>query len=136
MQSCAIPPIRCRCCPRSTAATACIPTTPATRPWPTPSICRFSANNRDMGKTATLPIDLHGSRDRTLQEQIYLSVRRCIVEGRIGAGRRLPSTRALAAELGVSRTTVLLAIDNLQAEGYLVARRGAGTFVASELPDP
>jgi GntR family transcriptional regulator/MocR family aminotransferase len=89
-----------------------------------------------MGKTATLPIDLHGSRDRTLQEQIYTSIRRSIVDGLIEAGRRLPSTRALAAELNVSRTTVLLAIENLQAEGYLVARRGAGTFVATELPDP
>jgi GntR family transcriptional regulator/MocR family aminotransferase len=88
-----------------------------------------------MGKAAILPIHIDDSGERTLQEQIYASIRRCIVEGSIGADRRLPSTRALAAELGVSRTTVLLAVENLQAEGYLVSRRGAGTFVAVDLPD-
>jgi GntR family transcriptional regulator/MocR family aminotransferase len=89
-----------------------------------------------MGKTATLPIRLEDSGDRTLQDQIYAGIRRCILEGLLDRERRLPSTRALAAELGVSRTTVLLAVENLQAEGYLVSRRGSGTFVAEELPDP
>ena len=50
-------------------------------------------------------------------------------------GTRLPSSRALAADLGVSRTTTLLAVQQLLAEGYLTARRGSGTFVADELPD-
>lgn len=87
-----------------------------------------------MGRTATLPIRFESSR-RTLQEQIYTSIRRWILEGSTGTDRRLPSTRALAADLGVSRTTVLLAVANLQAEGYLVSRHGAGTFVAPDLPD-
>ena len=47
----------------------------------------------------------------------------------------MPSSRALAEDLGVSRTTTLLALDQLQAEGYLTARRGSGTSVANELPD-
>ena len=86
-------------------------------------------------KTTTLPIRIEGDGGQTLQEQIYGSIRRCILEGLIAADQRLPSTRALAAELGVSRTTVLLAVESLHAEGYLVSRRGAGTFVAEELPD-
>lgn len=88
-----------------------------------------------MARTTTLPIFIADSSGRTLQQQIYDSIRRSILEGLIAADRRLPSTRALAADLGVSRTTVLLALEHLQAEGYLVARRGSGTFVATDLPD-
>lgn len=88
-----------------------------------------------MGKTATLPIRVEGAGGRTLQAQIYDGIRRCIVDGLIGTEGRLPSTRALAAELGVSRTTVLLVVETLHAEGYLVSRRGAGTFVTRDLPD-
>ena len=70
-----------------------------------------------------------------LQQQIYGSIRRAILDGVVGPGTRLPSSRALALDLGVSRTTTLLAIQQLQAEGYLAARRGSGTSVAEELPD-
>ena len=83
-----------------------------------------------MRRTAKVPIFLDGNGGRTLQEQIYRSIRKAIVDGLIGADRRLPSTRALAAELGVSRTTTLLALEQLCAEGYVVARRGAGMFTA------
>ena len=78
---------------------------------------------------------MQGTGAETLQEQIYSGIRRCILEGLIGAEQRLPSTRSLAAFLGVSRTTVLLAVESLYAEGYLVSRRGAGMFVARDLPD-
>ena len=88
-----------------------------------------------MTKPATLPIQIRGAGAETLQQRIYSGIRRCILEGLIGAEQRLPSTRALAAELGVSRTTVVLAVESLYAEGYLVSRRGAGMFVAPELPD-
>jgi GntR family transcriptional regulator/MocR family aminotransferase len=70
-----------------------------------------------------------------LQQQIYRSIRRAILDGIVGPGTRLPSSRALAGDLGVSRTTTLLAVQQLQAEGYLTARRGSGTSVADELPD-
>src|SRR5262249_58554004 len=70
-----------------------------------------------------------------LQLQIYRSIRRAILDGVVGPGTRLPSSRALAGDLGVSRTTTLLAVQQLQAEGYLTARRGSGTAVADELPD-
>src|SRR5689334_2159963 len=88
-----------------------------------------------MARTATLAINIGCAGGRTLQEEIYASIRRSIVNGLLGEARRLPSTRALAAELGVSRTTVLIAVDHLHAEGYLVSRRGSGTFVAEDLPD-
>jgi GntR family transcriptional regulator/MocR family aminotransferase len=70
-----------------------------------------------------------------LQQQIYGGIRMAILNGALEPGMRLPSSRALAEELGVSRTTTLLAIEQLLAEGYLAARRGSGTFVAGELPD-
>jgi len=88
-----------------------------------------------MGKTATLPIRIQPARGQTLQMQIYSSVRRSIMTGRLRAEGRLPSTRALAAELGISRTTVLLAFEQLEAEGYIVPRRGSGNYVARELPE-
>ena len=70
-----------------------------------------------------------------LQRQICASIQRAILDGVVGPGSRLPSSRALADDLGVSRTTTLLAVQQLQAEGYLTGRRGSGTFVAAELPD-
>lgn len=70
-----------------------------------------------------------------LQHQIYRGIQRAILDGIVQPGTRLPSSRALASDLGVSRTTSLLALDQLLAEGYLTARRGSGTFVAHELPD-
>jgi GntR family transcriptional regulator/MocR family aminotransferase len=88
-----------------------------------------------MSRTARLPIFIDAGR-RNLQQQIYRSIRQCIVDGRAGGDRRLPSTRALAADLGVSRTTTLLALEQLRAEGYITSRRGAGNFIATSLPEP
>jgi GntR family transcriptional regulator/MocR family aminotransferase len=70
-----------------------------------------------------------------LQQQIYAGVRRAILDHVLPPGARVPSSRALAADLRVSRTTSLLALEQLMAEGYLTARAGSGTFVAHELPD-
>ena len=88
-----------------------------------------------MRRTASLPIFLEDRGTRTLQDQIYRCIRQSIVDGLVGADRRLPSTRALAADLGVSRTTALLALEQLRAEGYIVARRGSGMFIAPQLPE-
>jgi GntR family transcriptional regulator/MocR family aminotransferase len=68
-----------------------------------------------------------------LAGQIYRQLRAGIVEGRLTGGTRLPSTRDLAAQLGVSRKTTLDVFERLLAEGYLSARAGAGTFVAEGL---
>jgi GntR family transcriptional regulator / MocR family aminotransferase len=70
-----------------------------------------------------------------LAQQVYQALRQAILSGEAGPGARLPSTRALARDLGVSRNTVLLAYDQLLAEGYLAGRRGSGSFVAPALPD-
>ena len=73
--------------------------------------------------------------ERPLYRQIYDGYRDAIVERRLRAGQRLPSTRALAGELGISRIPVLNAFEQLLAEGYFESRVGAGTFVARALPD-
>jgi GntR family transcriptional regulator / MocR family aminotransferase len=73
--------------------------------------------------------------DGPLGQQVYQSLRRAILGGAAAPGTRLPSTRALARDLSVSRNTVLLAYDQLLAEGYLEGRRGSGTYVARALPD-
>src|SRR5688572_17449194 len=88
-----------------------------------------------MVKTVTLPLRIEPSLGQTLQEQIYFCIRRSIVEGLLPTHSRLPSTRTLAVDLGVSRTTVLLAFEQLKAEGYLVPRPGSGIYIAKELPD-
>ncbi|HET8646422.1 MAG TPA: PLP-dependent aminotransferase family protein [Vicinamibacteria bacterium] len=74
---------------------------------------------------------------KPLYQQICDGYRAAIAERRLRAGQRLPSTRALAAALGISRIPVLIAFDQLLAEGYFEARVGSGTFVSSTLPhDP
>lgn len=70
-----------------------------------------------------------------LQRQLYDAVRSAILDGRLAPDDRLPATRALAADLAVSRNTVTGAFEQLLAEGYLEARVGAGTFVAASLPE-
>src|SRR5687768_17026400 len=65
--------------------------------------------------------------------QLYEGIRRAILGGQIRPGSRLPSTRELASELGVSRNTVMSAFDQLVAEGYLEGEVGSGTFVSRRL---
>lgn len=66
--------------------------------------------------------------------QIARRLRDLILAGGLARGTRLPSTRHLAAGLGVSRTTVIAAADILTGEGFLEARHGSGTYVAAHLP--
>jgi GntR family transcriptional regulator / MocR family aminotransferase len=76
--------------------------------------------------------------DRTsavpLQRQVYLGIRRLILTGRLKPGARLPSTRYLANELSITRTTVLDAFVQLTLEGYLQGIVGSGTRVSSHIP--
>ncbi len=71
-----------------------------------------------------------------LHAQVERQLREAIRAGRLTAGERLPPTRALAAELGVSRGVVVEAYAQLAAEGYLATRRGAGTVVAAAAVQP
>jgi GntR family transcriptional regulator/MocR family aminotransferase len=70
-----------------------------------------------------------------LQAQMCDAIRRAIAGGSLPPGARLPSSRELAADVGVSRTTALLVYEQLGAEGYLTTRPGLGTFVERQLPD-
>ena len=73
--------------------------------------------------------------DVPLYRQIHEAMRRAILNGEFESGKRLPATRLLATQLGVSRTTVINAYEQLFAEGYLEGKTGAGTFVAACLPE-
>ncbi len=69
-----------------------------------------------------------------LTEQISAQLRAALADGRLAAGERLPSSRALAELLGVSRTVVTTAYTQLFAEGWLEGRHGSGTYVAPGAP--
>jgi GntR family transcriptional regulator/MocR family aminotransferase len=67
---------------------------------------------------------------RGVGAQVTAALREAVDSGRLPAGTRLPSSRVLAADLGLSRGVVVSAYEQLIAEGRLVARRGSGTVVA------
>jgi GntR family transcriptional regulator/MocR family aminotransferase len=69
-----------------------------------------------------------------LHRRVYLALKAKIRAGSLGSATRVPSTRALARDLGVSRNTVLLAYEQLAAEGYLVSRPRGATSVAGVAP--
>lgn len=83
----------------------------------------------------TLHLAVERNVDVPLHQQIYDGLRGAILEGRLRPGQRIPSTRGLAADLGVSRLPVLSAYEQLLHEGYLVGRIGSGTFVSDAVPD-
>src|SRR5262245_24790341 len=88
---------------------------------------------RESGTTAFGPellVELRREPGRPLRAQLEQGLREAVRGGRIVAGAPLPSSRALARDLGVSRRLVVEAYAQLAAEGYLVSRAGAGTFVA------
>ena len=72
---------------------------------------------------------------KPLHSQIYDAYRAAIVDGSLHPGQRIPSTRLLASELGISRFPVLNAYAQLLAEGYFESRVGAGTVISNSLPD-
>ena len=78
-------------------------------------------------------VDLERAAPASLYRQLYEQLRGAILDGRLPAGTRVSSSRAMAAQLGVARNTVLAAVEQLAAEGFLNARQGSGTVVAAEL---
>jgi GntR family transcriptional regulator/MocR family aminotransferase len=74
--------------------------------------------------------------DAPVFRQIYLQLRSAILSGTLRPATKLPSTRELAAQLGVSRSAVVSAFEQLLAEGYASGKKGAGTYVAPDLPEP
>jgi len=83
----------------------------------------------------SLLLDLDRGDPTPLFDQIYTQIRTRILAGQLVRGAALPSSRRLATELGVSRTTVLQALDALESEGYVVASTRSAIRVASDLPD-
>jgi len=69
-----------------------------------------------------------------LHRQLYEALRRAMLDGKLGAGERLPSSRDLAEDLNLSRNTVVAAINQLSVEGYLASRVGSGTYVNDHVP--
>ncbi len=103
-----------------------------TRPAPRQAFARqFSprlAVELTVGADRHAPLPLTG--------QIAAQLREALADGRLAAGERLPSSRALAAALGVSRTVVTAAYTQLFAEGWLEGRHGSGTYVAPGTAGP
>lgn len=75
------------------------------------------------------------SSDTPLYTQVYEQFRQMILSRRLRPGDRLPATRNLAEELGVSRTIITQSFEQLILEGYLLGKTGSGTYVADVLPE-
>ncbi|NEA15832.1 GntR family transcriptional regulator, partial [Streptomyces halstedii] len=69
-----------------------------------------------------------------LRSGLTTALRDAVRSGRLTPGTRLPSSRTLAADLGMARNTVADAYADLVAEGWLTARQGSGTRVAERVP--
>lgn len=80
-----------------------------------------------------LAVDLSHRTGRT--DAVYRALRDALTTGRVAAGERLPSTRDLARDLGVSRASVATAYERLVAEGFLETRPGAGTYATAAASD-
>ena len=94
-----------------------------------------SRTRRRSGPAHLASIALDHDAGQPLNRQLYFAIRAAILDGRLKPGTRLPSSRALAADQGVSRNTVMAAFEQLLAEGYLEGRVGAGSFVSRVLPE-
>src|SRR6201987_4104274 len=68
-----------------------------------------------------------------LSRQIYMQVRAAVLSGALRAGTRVPSSRVMAAQLGVARASIVSAYEQVLAEGYLASRIGSGTFISDEV---
>jgi GntR family transcriptional regulator / MocR family aminotransferase len=84
-----------------------------------------------VARTSPIPVTIDRGSGVPLARQLAAGVRDQVVAGALQVGRRLPSTRALATDLGVSRSVTEQAYDQLTAEGWLESRRGSGTYVAA-----
>src|SRR5215472_16844305 len=84
-----------------------------------------------MSNPIGLPLRRWRQREGSLAVRLTGAIRDAIASGDLPAGRRLPAERALTAALGVSRSTVVAAYDQLRSEGWLESRQGSGTFVSA-----
>jgi GntR family transcriptional regulator/MocR family aminotransferase len=98
-------------------------------------IANMSNLNKSTTDAAIAAITLDKASGQPLHVQLTGQLRGLILSGRILPGERLPASRSLANDLGVSRITVTTSMDQLVAEGYAEGRRGQGLFVVPDLPD-
>jgi GntR family transcriptional regulator/MocR family aminotransferase len=87
-----------------------------------------------MAETPVLPVTLDRDSVTPLAVQLAEQLRAAAGDGRLRSGDRLPSTRALAGELGVSRTVTAAAYEQLHAEGWIAGRHGSGTYITTAPP--
>ncbi len=80
-------------------------------------------------------VNLDPAAEMPMHRQIYEEVRQAILSGRLSAGRKMPSTRALSQALGISRATVTMSYEYLLSEGYFESLTGSGTYVSRHLPE-
>jgi GntR family transcriptional regulator / MocR family aminotransferase len=88
----------------------------------------------DAALPTALPIELDRATATPLAVQLADRLRAAAAEGHLRSGDRLPSTRALATRLAVSRTVTAAAYEQLHAEGWITGRHGSGTYVTTEPP--
>jgi GntR family transcriptional regulator/MocR family aminotransferase len=81
-----------------------------------------------------LDVSIDRTSEVPLHRQMYLGIRALVLTGRLRPGSRLPSTRRLASDLRISRTTTLDAFEQLIFEGYLEGKVGSGTRVSAHIP--
>jgi GntR family transcriptional regulator / MocR family aminotransferase len=87
-------------------------------------------------KSSTLPLNLRGPKPQMpLYRWLYEELRSSILAGHLHPGARLPATRDLAAQYGISRPTIVTAFEQLRSEGYVEGKVGSGTYVSKTLPD-
>ncbi len=85
---------------------------------------------------STLPLSLRGPKPGTpLYRWLYEELRTRILAGHLRPGMRLPATRDLAGQYGLSRPTIVTAFEQLRSEGYVEGKVGSGTYVSQTLPD-
>nr|WP_314266877.1 PLP-dependent aminotransferase family protein [uncultured Moellerella sp.] len=70
-----------------------------------------------------------------IKDQVYYAIRKAILDGRLSVGVKVPSSRALAEMMSISRNSVIAGFERLIDEGYLITNQGSGTFVSSTIPD-
>lgn len=87
-------------------------------------------------QTSSLPLSLPAPRaGSSLYRWLYEQLRGAILERRLHPGARLPATRDLAEAYGLSRSTIVMAFEQLISEGYVEGRTGSGTYVSTVLPE-
>ena len=83
-----------------------------------------------------IKLDRVAKGSRVSAQSLLRQLRAAILDGRLGTGAKLPPTRQSEECFGVSRNTAAEVYERLVEEGYVVSRRGSGTFVADKLPEP